>query len=87
MLQALLTLPDATCYSAIATSLGVGRSGPSSSSPTSAQDSYSPLFIGSLCLQLRNHLLADIVSSLKAAKEKNFEGLGADFFTKVASSV
>ena len=82
VLQALLTLPAAQ-QQQLRSALGV----PAPPPPTSAQDSYGPLFIGSLCLQLRDHLPANLVSSLEAAKEKGFEGLDADFFTRVASSV
>ena len=82
VLQALLTLPAAQ-QQQLRSALGV----PTPPPPTSAQDSYGPLFIGSLGLQLCDHQPANVVSSLEAAKEKDSEGLDADFFTKVVSSV
>ena len=45
------------------------------------------LFIGSLCLQLCDHLPSGITASLDVANDKNFEGLDSDFFTNVISSV
>ena len=65
VLQAVLTLTAAQ-QEQLRSALSISAPPP----PITAQDSYSPLFIGSLCLQLHDHLPANIVSSLEAARRR-----------------